>query len=93
MHSARTTNEYGQEVITWTLPSDHIIKATLYKHFEGLADGGGEVEVFISEGGLCILKFPHHYAEGAASELAVAFQNAWGTGQQSGLRAGMEAGE
>jgi len=95
MHSEKTTDEYGRTVVTWTLPSDVTVIATVTNRRTGLPlhEGAGTVEVRINNGRLAILKFDHTYAEGAAHELAVAFQNAWGEGQQAGLRAGMEVPE
>ena len=86
MHSERTENQYGQPVITWTLPNGATIVATVTDRYDGRAHpSGGEVEVF--NGTLRILRFDHTWAQGAAAEIAILVQNAYGMGQQDGLRA------
>ena len=94
MQSERTTNQYGQAVTAWTLPGDVTITATVTDRFRGNPHpSGGDVEVTINGGRLRVLSFNHTYAEGAAHELAVVIQNAYGVGQQSGLRAAIETEE
>jgi hypothetical protein len=90
MHSEQTINEYGQTVFTWTVSDGTIIKSTTTNSYANdVHPNGGEVEVF--NGRLRILKFDHTWAQGAATELAIALQNAYGAGQQEGLRAASAA--
>ena len=88
MEDTRTTNDYGQAVRTWTVPSGHVIVATTSNRRDGLDHkGAGEVEVYAFGGGLKILKFDHTWAEGAGHELAISLANAYGQGQQSAKEA------